>query len=82
MSEYSRDWNKCPSCGYMEEKTVSVNRILSKLDPDRLDEPFEDPVTNEIIDKAVNIGIYGNGHKCCKNCKCGTKTTRRNKKNN
>ena len=63
MPEYSRDWNKCPSCGYMEEKSTSLNRVKSKLCPDKLDKPFVDPVTDDIIEEAVNIGIYGKNKK-------------------
>jgi hypothetical protein len=63
MPEYSKDWNKCPSCGYMEEKTVTINRVLSKLCPEQLLEPFIEPVTEKMIDEAVNIGIYGNNRK-------------------
>lgn len=80
MVEYSRDWNKCPSCGYMEEKTVTLNRIFNKLSPDKLEEPFVDPVTDELIENAVNIGIYGKGHKS--NKKSNKKITPRNKEGN
>ena len=59
MHEYSRDWNKCSSCGYMEEKTVSLKRAISKLDPDRLDKPFVDPVTDKLIKESTDIRIYG-----------------------
>jgi Zn ribbon nucleic-acid-binding protein len=63
MSEYSHEWNKCQSCGYMELKATSLKRILSKLDPEGLNEQFVDPVTDEIIKSAVNIGIYSNRKK-------------------
>ena len=60
MAEFRREWNKCPSCGYMETKITTKNRILSVLNPSALIEPFEDPLTEEIINRATRIGIYGN----------------------
>jgi len=60
MHEYSAEWNKCRSCGYMELKTTSLKRILNKLYPERLDEQFIEPVTENLIESAVNIGIYSN----------------------
>jgi translation initiation factor 2 beta subunit (eIF-2beta)/eIF-5 len=69
MSEYSGHWNKCPSCGYMEEKTVSRNRILSKLCPDRLNEPFVEPVTAKVVEESTQIGIYGKRKKRKNNSK-------------
>ena len=55
MAEYAKDWNKCPSCGYMEEKTVSINRILNRIAPDKLIEPFIEPITAKIIKKNSSI---------------------------
>ena len=72
MAEYSVQWNKCQSCGYMEEKTVSHNRILNKLCPDQLQEKFIDPVTSDIIEQSTQIGIYGKTKKRKKNSKAST----------
>jgi hypothetical protein len=47
----------------MELKATSLKRILSKLYPERLDEQFIDPVTDDIVKSAVNIGIYSNRKK-------------------
>lgn len=78
MSEYSKEWNKCPSCGYMEEKQVSINRILNRLSPDKLSEAFIDPITPEVIKKVSNMTIgrtyresddYANDDVKCSNCK-------------
>lgn len=57
MAEYSREWNKCPSCGYMEEKTVSKNRIINALAPQKLIEPFIDPITAEVVEKVRSMAI-------------------------
>lgn len=79
MHEYSADWNKCQSCGYMEEKTVSRNRILNKLCPDRLDNEFVDPVTPDLIKESTQIGIYGKRKKSKNNSKASIdRTTRKN----
>lgn len=66
MAEYAREWNKCPSCGYMEEKTVSINRILNRLAPDKLVEPFIDPITPKIL-KKVRSSTIGRTNKHNKN---------------
>ncbi len=53
----------------MELRSVSTARIYSKLCPDRLNEPFNEPVTPELIKGAVNIGIYGDrNHSCHNSC--------------
>ena len=57
MGEYRHLWNKCPSCGYMELKKDTENRILSVFAPDKLTEPFNDPLTPELIQSASDMGI-------------------------
>jgi hypothetical protein len=47
----------------MEEKTVSLKRAISRLYPDRLDEPFIDPVTDKLVKEASDIRIYGKNKK-------------------
>ena len=78
MAEYSKEWNKCPSCGYMEEKTVSINRVLNRLAPDKLSEPFIAPITAEIIQNVSSFTIgrtyshsqdNANNDTKCPNCK-------------
>ena len=54
-----RDYNKCTSCSYMELKIISKNRILSKLAPEQLTEPFIDPIP-KIKKKSSSV---------CPNCK-------------
>lgn len=59
----------------MEEKTISHNRILSKLCPDTLQEKFVDPVTPDIIEKSTQIGIYRKAKKSKKNSKTSIDST-------
>ena len=82
MCEYKKDWNKCSSCGYMELKCDSLNRIVNKLAPDQLEKPFVDPITPEIVSKSSHVTIYGKKgknksktSKCakCANCECCNK---------
>jgi RNA polymerase subunit RPABC4/transcription elongation factor Spt4 len=55
MPEYSREWNKCPSCSYMELKTVTKNRVINKLDASKLDQPFVEPIVAKLpIDVSVS----------------------------
>lgn len=57
MLEYCKDWNKCPSCGYMEEKVVSKNRVINLLAPQELIEPFVDPISPQLIKKVRGMTI-------------------------
>lgn len=84
MLEYARDWNKCPSCGYMEEKTVSRNRVINVLAPDKLVEPFVDPISAQLVKKVRGMAIgktYGhddektNDNVKCPNCKSDNSKT-------
>jgi predicted nucleic-acid-binding Zn-ribbon protein len=48
MLEYRREWNKCGTCGYMELKRYSIERVINKLSPEKLKDPFVDPI-NEFV---------------------------------
>lgn len=46
---------------------MTLNRVFNKLCPEKLEHPFVDPVTDELVKNAVNIRIYGKNHKRNKN---------------
>lgn len=54
MLEYRREWNKCGSCGYMELKKISIERVINKVSPNNTAEPFLDPIDN-IKSTVINI---------------------------
>ncbi len=73
MDEYSRKWNKCSSCSYMELKTITKARILSALDPSQLTEPFIDPlskITDNISNVETNTSKIKKNKNCCESCEC------------
>jgi hypothetical protein len=43
----------------MELKVTTRNRVLKILAPEQLTEPFEDPLSAEIINKKTSMAIYG-----------------------
>ena len=74
MAEYSREWNKCSGCGYMESKTTTRARILNVLAPEELTEPFIDPLlktTNKSISMDSKAKDIKENNKC-DNCGCDT----------
>ena len=81
MQEYSLDWNKCASCGYMELIEITKNRILSTLAPDQLTKPFIEPITAEIRNKVGNMKIQSQKIKSKNNCNQGCNCTCTNKTN-
>ena len=58
MVEYKHEWNKCPSCSYMELKITTKNRVLNTLAPEQLIEPFVEPLTLKVKQKAMDLRTY------------------------
>lgn len=59
MSEYKHEWNKCSECGYMELKTITIARVLSVLAPEKLVEPFLDPLSPQTTQEVPSMDREG-----------------------
>lgn len=41
----------------MEQKSITELRIIARLNPENLTEPFNDPITNKDLDSITSISI-------------------------
>ena len=77
MSEYSREWNKCSSCGYMESKAITKARVLNVLAPEQLTEIFIDPIL-KIVEDTINVCSKCKKIKSDNCCSCQSKSPSNN----